>query len=1115
MPSAIATTATEAPQATLAASRGKPPLWHLDAVFYEVPVKAFFDADGNGVGDFRGLTRKLGYIRDLGASCLWLLPFHPSPLKDDGFDVADYRGVHPALGTIDDFRRFLDEAHRLGLRVVAEMAVNHTSDRHPWFQAARTAPPGSELRRFYLWDAAPFDRGGDRNHWTWDAKARSYYFHRFSACEPDLNYRHAGVRDEMRKVLSFWLDLGLDGLCLNGASVLDDGDGRLAEDLPGTHDVLRGFRQMLEADYPGRILQAGLNAPPDRASQYLGDGGCHVAPNLALTERLFLALAREERHPLVSLLEGMPAIPESCQWALFLRNHDELTPGPDVDDDTLLEAYAAEPHLRYRAGILRRLAPLLDNDRRRIELMFGLLFSLPGAPVVYYGDELGIGDNPFLGHRDALRAPMPWTGDRNGGFSTADTARLYAPPLTDPVYGYAAVNVESSQRDSSSLFHWVRRTIALRRRHEAFARGSFEFIDSDNPRTLAFVRQLGESRILVVANLSRSAQPLDLDLSAHRGLIPVEMRGRTPFPRITGASYRLTLAPHGIFWLELKPEVSEIASRRAPVPTEPISQIPVIEWSGERGALFEDGVKDRLEREVLPSYLRSQRWFGGKARNIERVELQVAGSGIGDPGTPVIAFAGVTFDDGRVENYFLPLAVAEGVAAGPLLERHPQAVIARLRRGSHESILHDALAGESAVRVLVDLVGGDGAASVEGAAIRGSRTACFAELRGPGDRTLTVTPGPATSSNSLVFVGRRLLLKAFRRVETGLNPDIEIGSFLTERNLFDRTPRVAGRLEIETPRGTAILGILQEKIANQGDGWKQAIEELGRYYDRASARMFGPPLAEPDPRPLLELAESAPPLSLLEAIGEFRQRAALLGRRTAELHLALSRSDDEPAFAAEPLTGEKLDRLREDLATQARAALDTLADRQSTLPDAIAGQANSLLERRARLDDELRALVPFEATGGCLRVHGDFHLGQVLAVDDDYVILDFEGEPTRSLEARREKQSPLKDVAGMIRSYHYAAYAGLFSWTHDRPDDFPRLEPWAGGWYRVIAAAFLHEYLRTAGEARFLPQDHHELARLLEAFLLEKAFYELSYELGNRPDWVRIPLHGVLDLLPH
>ena len=1117
--------------------------WYEDAIFYEVSVKSFFDASGDGIGDFAGLTSKLDYIQDLGATCLWLLPFFPSPLRDDGYDVTDYRGVHPACGTVDDFRAFVKAAHDRGISIAAEMVVNHTSDQHPWFQAARHAAAGSSLRDYYVWsdsgqefrnvDALPghhLRNGHAPSHWTWDPQAKAFYWHRFDEHQPDLNYDNPAVRAEMLKVLRFWADLGVDGLCLNGAAFLAEREGTQCEHLPETHAVLKEWRQQLGQLHPNLMLQAGLNAWPSDARTYFGDGDeCHMATHLALAQRLFLALRQEDRQPIADILAQTPRVPRGCQWVTLLRNHDELTLALATDEerDYLFREYAADPATRLRGGILKRLAALVENSRRRIELLFGLLFSLPGAPVIYYGDELGMGDNVFLGGRKGVRTPMQWTADRNAGFSTADFARLYCPPIMDPLFGHQAINVESQRRDPSSLLHWVRRLIAVRKRSRAFPCGTLEMLDPQNRKVIAFIRRIPASSsshgsdnadpevVLVVANLSRSAQPVELDLGAFEGLVPVEMFGRTAFPRIGSSPYIVTLGPHSFFWFQLQKKVISVTERLASVDTKEVAALPVVEASAKWEELFSGSALIALEQSILPSYLQSQRWFGGKAKKIEAVHIADWGPLQNAETGPVALFLEVRLSGGQRHLYFLPLATVEGAAANRLYESHRPLVIARLTGQGGERLLCDALADDAFCSALVASIGGQEAFSTHGGQIHCEATAAFRALRGEDERPLAVKRGPATSSNSLVFFGRRLLFKLFRRLEIGVNPDYEVGRFLTDERHFDRIPPVAGTITYQSKEksGAYTLGILQALVPNQGDGWGHAVDELGRYYDRAASRMWGPDPVPPDARPLAELAYASPPLAALETIGAYLHAAAMLGRRTAEMHLALAAESNDPDFAPQPLDEHDLRVLQDDIARQGQQALSALQSNLDRLPATIAADAQKLLEVGPHAIERLAASWQAVPRATKTRIHGDYHLGQVLWVDNDYVILDFEGEPTRTVDQRRAKFSPIRDIAGMLRSYHYAAYAGLFAFTQDRPQDLSRLASWADLWQQWVSAAFLQQYLATAGGASFLPSDRDQFAGLLDGFMLAKALYELVYELNNRPDWVRIPLGGVLRLL--
>lgn len=1103
--------------------------WHINAVFYEVAVNAFYDASGDGIGDLQGLIGKLDYIQDLGVTCLWLLPLFESPRKDDGYDVSDYRAIHAPYGTLDDFRALLAAAHKRELRVVIDMPINHTSDEHPWFQASRRAPAGSPQRRYYHWsqtaseyrDAGVLFADHVSSNWTWDEQAQAFYWHRFYPHQPDLNYEAEEVREEMLDVMRFWAETGVDGISLTGAAYLAEQDGTRCEHLEETHAFLKLARATLAAHYPHLLLVAGVNAWPHQAARYFGEAGeCQIVPQLALAQRVFQSLREENAYPLINLLEQTPAPPAGCQWLSLLRNHDELTLrcATDEERDYMYRAYAIQQGAQRHDGIMRRLAPMVDGHRAQIELLFGLLLSLPGAPLIYYGDELGMGDNLFLRGREGVRTPMPWSADRNAGFSSADFASLYAPPVMDPVYGHAAVNVAAQLRNAGSLLHAVRTRIALRQSNVALRRGSFEIAPSTNGKIFAFVRTMATDgapaqQVLVVANLAASPQPVELDLAIYARLHPVELGSKTPFPQVASQPYSLTLAPYACMWFELVPAPSPVAVRLAPIDLERRDEAPALELADSE-TLFSDNARQQLEVRILPGFLRSQRWFGGKARAVASIRIEDWGSVTGVEGEAYLVLLRVKFAQGNEDTYFVPWVVLEGADASRIQEHRKQHVVARVVRSGSESLLVDGIVSQPLCLSLLEAVGRGAAFAMQCGEVICEPTHSFARLRGNQTDRIAAVPGPATSSNSLVFLGKRLLLKFFRRLEPGINPDYEIGRFLTDERQFPRIPQVAGKLEYRPGDGrpSSMLGIVQAMVANQGDGWQHAIDELGRYYQRALARSFDSHPLMTETRPVAELINQAPPLRVLEALGNYVHAAQTLGRRTAEMHLALAQSDD-PAFSPEPLTTHDLEELTQNLATQTVDALVALESSLARLPQALRTDAAQLASEGPTHVANLASVFPAGLEVTRIRIHGDYHLGQVLWVENDYILLDFEGEPASSVEERRRKYSPLRDVAGMVRSYHYAAYAGLFAAASGRPRDFERLVPWAESWYRWISAAFLQEYLRTARGAHFLPPSREDFGRLLNTFMLAKAVYELKYELNNRPDWVRIPMSGLASLL--
>ena len=538
------------------------PLWFKHAVFYEIHTRAFFDGNDDGSGDLRGVSEKLDYLQWLGIDCIWLLPLYPSPLRDGGYDIADFNNVHPDYGTVEDFRMLVEGAHQRGIRVIADLVVNHTSSDHPWFQASRT-DPGGPYGDWYVWSETPerwqeariIFLDTEPSNWSWDPVRGQYYWHRFFAHQPDLNYDNPEVQQAMLDILRFWLDLGIDGFRMDAIPYLYERDGTNGENLPETHDYLKRVRAEVDANYPDVVLLAEANQWPEDVVEYFGDGDeCHMCFHFPVMPRMFMSLRREDATPIYEILERTPPIPENCQWGLFLRNHDELTLEMVTDEerDYMYSEYAKDPRMKLNLGIRRRLAPLMDNGRDEIELLHAIMFSLPGSPVLYYGDEIGMGDNIFLGDRDGVRTPMQWTGDRNGGFSRSDFAQLYLPPLMDPVYGYQAVNVEAQLRTPTSLLRWLRRFVALRKQHPVFGLGTYEPLETSNQRIFAHVRRYEDDIVLCVHNVARSAQAVELDLSRFRGLVPEEMFGRTSFPPVGELPYLLTLGPRGFFWFLLK-----------------------------------------------------------------------------------------------------------------------------------------------------------------------------------------------------------------------------------------------------------------------------------------------------------------------------------------------------------------------------------------------------------------------------------------------------------------------------------------------------------------------------------------------------------------------------------
>ena len=1101
-------------------------LWYRDAVIYEVRIRSFFDSIGDGMGDFPGLTRKLDYLQDLGVTALWILPFYPSPLRDDGYDIADYQAVHPDCGTLQHFRRFVRAAHESGLRVITELVLNHTSDQHPWFQKARRPGRRNPWRNHYVWSQTP-DRYRDAriifkdfepSNWTWDPQAGAYFWHRFFSHQPDLNYDNPRVRRAMLRVVDFWLKLGVDGLRLDAVPYLFEREGTGCENLPETHAFLRELRAHIDARFPERMLLAEANQWPEDAIAYFGAGDeCQMCFHFPIMPRLFSALQMEDRFPVIDILAQTPAIPPNCQWALFLRNHDELTLEmvSDEERDYMYRFYAQDPHMRVNLGIRRRLAPLLGNNRRKLELMNSLLFSLPGTPVIYYGDEIGMGDNFFLGDRNGVRTPMQWNGDRNAGFSMANPQRLYLPVIIDPEYHYETVNVEAQQSNPHSLLWWMKRLIALRKRYRAFSRGTLEFLYPRNSKVLAFFRRHDDELILAVSNLSRFVQYVELDLSAHLGKVPVELFGRSEFPPIGRRPYLLTLAPHAFYWFSLEREHRAAVTLKA-IDLEPLEVDQ--DWEEVLSAEHRPRLEERLLR-----HLPARSWFRGKAREPRAVHLlDCFPIPVGERKAWMVT-ASVDYTRAPTETYLLPLGWASGEHAQRLRRKSPELIICGLDVGPEgqrtHGVLFDAVGDPAFCLALLDGLAHRRQFPSNGAMMKAVQTGGFRQVwktyREGGEQVLRV----AEQNNTAVFFGNSLILKLFRCVEEGRHPGLELGLFLSGRSELLAMPAPAAHLEYRRGKhGLMTFGILHPFVPNQGTAWQQALDALGHYFDGLLA---GPRKVQDTqqllpPARLLELAAGEPPLQARELIGPFLASAALLGQVTARLHLALTSAPELPWLAPERFTRLYQRSLYQSMRNLVGHSLQAVKDRFDLLPSGARGEAQRLLDAEQELYRCFEPLKHRTLAATRTRYHGNWCLTEVLNRGKDFAIIDLEGDPARRQSDMRIKRSPLRDVACMLRSFHYAAYGTLTGHgaaTVARPEDLPALEPWTWFWYRWVSATFLKAYLQETAGASFVPSAPEDLELLLRSLLLERALQELGTEVVNRPEWAPIPLRGLSQLL--
>lgn len=1092
--------------------------WYKDAIIYELHIKAFYDSNADGIGDFDGLLMKLDYLENLGITAIWLLPFYPSPLRDDGYDISDYYSINPAYGNIRSFKKFLNEAHKRNIKVIIELVVNHTSDQHPWFQRARRAKKGSVYRDYYVWsddphkykDARIIFKDFETSNWTWDNVANQYYWHRFYSHQPDLNYDNPKVQEEIFRVLDYWLDMGVDGFRLDAVPYLYERENTNCENLPETHAFLKKLRKHVDSKYEGILLLAEANMWPEDSAAYFGDGDeCHMNYHFPIMPRMFMAVRMEDRYPLTDIFDQTPEIPPTCQWAMFLRNHDELTLEMVTDEerDYMYKVYTKDPKARINLGIRHRLAPLLDNNRRKIELMNYLLFSLPGTPVIYYGDEIGMGDNYYLGDRDGVRTPMQWSSDRNAGFSKANPQQLYLPVVLDPEYQYGAVNVETQMKNLSSLLWWMKRVIGMRKQYKAFGRGSIKFLSPTNAKVLAFLRIYKDESILVIANLSRFSQAVELDLKEYKDYTPIEIFSHNRFPNIKEEPYLFTLGAHGYYWFLLQKPASP-----QPEPKEKmISAVTVSQWED----LFRQDNIQLLEKRLIALYIKTCRWFGGKARPVQNIRV-----------VNTIHFSykkenfswlviEVVYLSGLPELYQLPIGFTTKEFETELREESPASVIGFVTIGEEEGILYDAVYSRTFREALFAFLKGK-------KKIKGSKgemafyvTRDFEKLEREGKADEKETSdskvlGTEQSNTSIIFLNK-YFFKLYRKLDRTVNPDLEVTRFLNEKTSYRHVPQFLGAIEHHI--GTAepmTFGMMQTMVANQGDAWEYFGDEINRYFEKVHARpdfMNAPPLQGTlsSPLPFGELDEE-----IKDLLGyQMAEMTALLGERTAEMHLALSSRPGEEDFEPEPMSLHYQRSLYSSLQSLTRAAYQSLDRNFQQLPQEVQPEAKEIAGMRNDILDRMKRIYARKFNSMKIRNHGDFHLGQVLFTGKDFCIIDFEGEPARTFSERRLKRSSLRDVAGMIRSFHYAVYNALFKMRSFSPMDTENLEKWGVLWYHYMSGIFLRAYLDKVQGSGLVPDNETDLKTMLETFILEKAVYELNYELNNRPNWVIIPIKGI------
>ncbi len=1089
--------------------------WYKDAIIYELHIKAFRDGNGDGIGDFEGLLQTLDYLQDLGITAIWLLPFYPSPLKDDGYDISDYYQIHPAYGNIDQFKQFLREAHSRNLKVITELVINHTSDQHPWFQKARRAPKGSPERNYYVWTDDPTQYKDVRiifqdfepSNWSWDAVAEQYYWHRFFHHQPDLNFENPAVQEEMLKVIAFWCKLGVDGFRLDAVPYLYEKEGTNGENLPETHVFLKKLRSYVDDNFPGTVFLAEANMWPEDAAAYFGKGDeCHMNFHFPLMPRMFMALQMEDRYPVTDIFDQTPPIPDTCQWAIFLRNHDELTLEMVTDEerDYMYKVYAKDPKARINLGIRHRLAPLLDNNRHKIELLNCLLFSLPGTPVIYYGDEIGMGDNFYLGDRDGVRTPMQWTRDRNAGFSSANPQKLYLPLILDPEYHYESVNAETQRLNTSSLLWFMKRIINMRKRYKAFGRGNLTTLQLGNPKVFAFTRTYEEETLLIVVNLSKFSQPAELDLSDYKGFSLIEVVSRNKFPKVKeDGCYFFTLAPYAFHWFALEKMSDE---------THAPSDLPYLELNKWEDVQLPENV-GQLEADILPGYLPKTAWFNG----LHKIPYSIT---IGKReyipfnGKPVFwMLLEVIYQSGLPETYQLPVCFISGKETEKVREMNPKALMATAKLNDKKGFLCDAFFTPSLQQDLINNMVGRHAVSLRQGRMDFYGNQTLKEHWQETDAVRTRIHASDESNTSITY-DNRYLLRMYRKIDISINPDLEITRFLSEKAKFRYMPGFIGGIEWKNDEESIVLGIMQTMIENHGDGYTYMRERVNNFIERIMARdknQLNPyeyigTLANP-------VGFDHLPEHLQILIGSnAAEQTRLLGRRTGQMHLALA-SGTEAAFQPEPFSLHYQRSLFSHMQSLLREVFQNLSRYQKKASGDTAKKVDLIIARRTVIVEEMKKIYSKKLDVLKIRIHGNYHLSQVLLTGKDLAIQDYGGDAAHSYSERRLKRSPLRDVASMVNSIYEVAHETFRSNDHFSKDSHAALLPFSTLWAHYISGIFIHSWKEAVKGSELIPKDPQELSMMMQNYLLLQVFRRLNYDVNYDEESAPVPFDIILSLL--
>ena len=1087
--------------------------WYKDAIIYELHIKAFCDSNGDGIGDFGGLLQKLDYLQELGVNVIWLLPFYPSPLRDDGYDIADYFTINPSYGNIKQLKNLLDEAHQRNLKIITELVINHTSDQHPWFQRARTAPKGSPERNYYVWTDDPNQYSDVRiifqdfetSNWTWDPVAQQYYWHRFFHHQPDLNYDNPQVQQEVFNILDHWCSMGVDGFRLDAVPYLFEREGTNGENLPETHDFLKKLRAHVDEKFPGTLLLAEANMWPEDSASYFGDGDeCQMNYHFPVMPRMFMALQMEDRYPITDIFDQTPAIPNTCQWAIFLRNHDELTLEMVTDEerDYMYKVYAKDPKARINLGIRHRLAPLMDNNREKIELLNSLLFSLPGTPVIYYGDEIGMGDNFYLGDRDGVRTPMQWSPDRNAGFSSSNPHRLYLPLILDPEYHYESVNVEMQRRNTSSLFWFMKRMITMRKKYKAFGRGDFSFLNVDNPKVLAFLRRYEDETLLIIVNLSKFAQVAEVPLDDYKGYSLIEMMSRNKFPAIgNSGTYFFTLGPHNYLWFALEKAHPEMDEQKE------IPKLQLKAWDD----IMSKTNRQVLENTILPRYLKQSKWFTGRARPVYGIEIINNVTIPLVPHNAVLLLLEVTYESGLPELYQVIITFVKSKAEKRISDQHPQSILAHVQLSDEQGAICDAVYATGFQRLLFQhMMNYDTITINENSNIRFYNNGIL-EKYAAQHEDITSKMHDTDRYHSSITYDNSFFLTLYRRVDYIINPDAEITHFLSEKVKFENVPPFLGAIEWMTEKGLMTLGMMQVMVENHGNGYKYMLERLYNYIERLLA-------VEQENLPAYEMAGSLTepipfeqlPNGLKDLLGSrAADQARLIGIRTGEMHLALASPVDSKDFKPEEFSLHYQRSLFSAMVSLVREALQNLKRNMHRIPPDTQPEAEEMLQHRDDILNVFKRIYNKKLDVLKIRIHGNYSLEEVLLTGKDVAIQGFGGDPLRPYSERRLKRSPVHDVATMLRSFHNAAYEGFFLNNHILKDNIEKYIPFARLWAHYMGGFFVNAWIDTVTGSRFVPKEKADFRVMLQTFLLEKALFDLNHSLNNGSQNIVVPLRTI------